>query len=328
LAARLLEELRATEDARQMRSLVDVLKPQSRNFMNSPMFQNNIMGCCSTCGGFIGNQGNCNLSGVSGPSLRCRDCLGQNVMTWCSNNYAGNEAECDQWETEHEMKSLTADSVCVMMGKMNSLLEAFQAEIAEKYDTICLDGYESNQALVDAIREGDADPGDMDKCWANIVGNQANFGNNQWEMAYLIARQKLNIKDFLDEIFSDIETYASNTRRLDWAMQKFERSNQPWNDQEDFAEGGESGRWSSGGSALLNRVIDMPAGSTMDPCKQWLAQDGSGLRNPGHPCLAACGSSGPCNFCGTGKCCEKGNTGSGCTGEGGDERHVCIASQH
>jgi len=236
------------------------------------------------------------------------------------------------WARNLEIKREVGDQVCVMMGKMNSLLEAFQAEVAERSQTICLDGnWGSNQEMVDEIRAGNADPASIDLCWANIVGNQANMGSDQWEKAYLIARQKLNIKDFLDELFDDIDDYTNplaTRRRVDNRIEDFRRRANAWDNMDGFADGGVSGAWSSGNSALLNRLSEN-AGQTMAACDGYLVEpESSGLRNPGRACNAACGSSGACDYCGTGKCCEAGEVENGCTGAGGEGRRVCVAASH
>jgi len=56
------------------------------------------------------------------------------------------------------------------------------------------------------------------------------------------------------------------------------------------------------------------------------------LMHKGEDCWKDCGKSGPCSWCGTGKCCRQGYNGgeNGCAvDEGGQDKHVCIsASQH
>ena len=50
-------------------------------------------------------------------------------------------------------------------------------------------------------------------------------------------------------------------------------------------------------------------------------------RNLGKECWSVCGRSGPCSFCGTGKCCKRNYNGGegGClASEGDQDRHVCV----
>ena len=48
-------------------------------------------------------------------------------------------------------------------------------------------------------------------------------------------------------------------------------------------------------------------------------------KNLGKECLAACPESGPCSFCGAGKCCQKGDLSGRCLAEeGGADRHICV----
>ena len=47
--------------------------------------------------------------------------------------------------------------------------------------------------------------------------------------------------------------------------------------------------------------------------------------NLGKACWAVCQKSGPCSFCGTGKCCKRNDGGGGClASEGDQDRHVCV----
>ena len=51
------------------------------------------------------------------------------------------------------------------------------------------------------------------------------------------------------------------------------------------------------------------------------------LMHKGEDCWKDCGKSGPCSWCGTGKCCRQGYNGgeNGCAvDEGGQDKHVCI----
>ena len=47
--------------------------------------------------------------------------------------------------------------------------------------------------------------------------------------------------------------------------------------------------------------------------------------NLGKECWTDCQESGPCSFCGTGKCCKKSDAAGGClASEGGQDQHICV----
>merc|ERR1719343_1830855 len=79
--------------------------------------------------------------------------------------------------------------------------------LARKADRNCLDGYE-NVDMVEAIIEGDLSVTKIDECWMNVAGDNANFGEYQWHMAYFLARQKLVLIDSLRAMFDVVEAYA------------------------------------------------------------------------------------------------------------------------
>ena len=50
--------------------------------------------------------------------------------------------------------------------------------------------------------------------------------------------------------------------------------------------------------------------------------------NLGKECWAVCQKSGPCSFCGTGKCCKKSDADGGClASEGGRDQHICVMGE-
>lgn len=214
------------------------------------------------------------------------------------------------------IKKKIGDSVCTLLGKMHSLVMGLQMVIAEGEDA-CYNSACGGD-LIEKIQDGDWDAETIDKAWAQIVGNMENFGDHQWQLAYLFVREKLIMKDTLGDIFDTLD---------DWKAEHVPAPSSARRRPGYQGDGYPDNR--SGASSVLSKLSTQ--GPFMGNCQNWLATEGSGLEMPGEACSDACSNSLSelCSFCGTGKCCKSGTSGgsTGCDGnEGGADRYVCVAS--
>merc|ERR1719461_1119007 len=188
-----------------------------------------------------------------------------------------------------------------------------QMHIASKSHTATRDGW-SGTELRDKIRNGDVGPQKLDQFFSEIAGDDAQFGNFQWDLAYFFARQKMIVKSSLNDLWTVIDGWANDAtvrRRL------------PGYQGDGYSDN------KSGTSDELNWMLS--SGKILGDCNTWLENAGSGLQNAGEACKDACdltsSTNGLCDYCGTGKCCKEGTSGSACNGnEGGDMRWICVTS--
>jgi len=242
---------------------------------------------------------------TSQKSVYCKACrANKNIDKFCWQHYNQNAVAC--------LKMKVADSVCGLAGELTSLADGMQAEIAIDEDACygMVSGYSGIQDLVDAIQDGVVDRDNIDGCWANIVGNNANFGAHQWDLGYFLSRAKTQLATALEDVFSAIDNHAgSNSGRRLESVRRLGLDGYSTN--------------KAGTSSVVSLLATL---ETLDDCEDTLIDWGSGLEHAGMPCQAACdGSLGYCDYCGSGKCCKDGETDGACKGgEGGDGRYVCV----
>jgi len=235
-------------------------------------------------------------------SIYCKACrVGKDMETFCTENYNNNKEQC--------LKYKVADSVCVSTGALTSLAEGLQVDIDPSNNCFMELGLENADEISNALQEGTLDRKELDRCWSNVVGEQSNFGEDQWALGSYFARTKKELGKMLDDVFNTIETATGLVRRR-------------------VSPDGYSSN-KVGNSNLFNTMnpnSEYYIGSPLETCDTWLKTRGSGLENPGQPCAIACnGVDGYCSYCGTGKCCKDGVQSGSCSGaEGGDDRYVCV----
>merc|ERR1719333_1961419 len=175
---------------------------------------------------------------------------------------------------EQCLKYKVADTVCMQTGQLTSLAEGLQVDIDPRNNCFMELGLENADEIATALQQG-MDRAMLDRCWSNVVGEQSNFGEDQWVLGSYFARTKKQLGEALDQVFNAIDTHTDRGESTQ---------------QRRISPDGYSSN-KVGNSNLFNTLnpnSDYYIGSPLATCDTWLKTRGSGLENPGQPCAIAC----------------------------------------